>query len=93
MADIHQGHSALGDVAARTLANATKTVPQLRLITPRWLTHMLLSVRFRGINHKAISSYLISLYCSLAVLAEDAAGLIENVEVGKYHDYKHEYAK
>ena len=41
MADIHQGHSALGDVAARTLANATKTVPQLRLITPRWLTHML----------------------------------------------------
>ena len=29
MADIHQGHSALGDVAARTLANATKTVPQL----------------------------------------------------------------
>ena len=41
MADIHQGHSALGDVAARTLANATKTVPQLRLITPRWFTHML----------------------------------------------------
>ena len=52
-----------------------------------------LSVRFMGINHKAISSYLISLYCSLAVLTEDAAGMIENVEVGKYHDYKHEYAK
>ncbi len=41
MADIHQGHTALGDVAARTLANATKTVPQLRLITPRWLVHLL----------------------------------------------------
>ena len=52
-----------------------------------------LSVRFMGINHKAISSYLISLYCSIAILTEDAAGLIENVEVGKYHDYKHEYAK
>ena len=32
---------ALGDVAARTLANATKTVPQLSTITPRWLAHML----------------------------------------------------
>jgi hypothetical protein len=52
-----------------------------------------LSVRFMGINHKAISSYLISLYCSLAVLTEDAVGMIEDVEVGKYHDYKHEYAK
>src|ERR1700709_563229 len=41
MADIHQGHTALGDVAARPLANATKTVPQLRLITPRWLVHLL----------------------------------------------------
>lgn len=41
MADIHQGHTALGDVAARTLANATKTVPQLRLITPRWFVHLL----------------------------------------------------
>ncbi len=28
-------------MAARTPANATKTVPQLRLITPRWFTHML----------------------------------------------------
>lgn len=33
--------SALGDVAARQLANATKTVPQLSAITPRWLTHFL----------------------------------------------------
>ena len=36
---------------------------------------------------KAIASYLISLYCSLAVLTEDALGVLEDVEVGKYHDY------
>jgi hypothetical protein len=35
MTDIHEGqaHTALGDVA-RTLANATKTVPMLSTITP-----------------------------------------------------------
>lgn len=32
---------ALGDAAARQLANATKTVPQLETITPRWLLHLL----------------------------------------------------
>jgi hypothetical protein len=47
-----------------------------------------LSVRFMGINHKAIASYLVSLYCSLAVLTEDAIAVLENVEVGKYHEYK-----
>ena len=47
-----------------------------------------LSVRFMGINHKAIASYLISLYCSLAVLTDDALGVLENVDVGKYHEYK-----
>jgi hypothetical protein len=47
-----------------------------------------LSVRFMGINHQAIASYLISLYCSLAVLTEDALGMLENVDVGKYHEYK-----
>lgn len=31
----------LGDDAARTLANATKSVPQMSTITPRWLTHLL----------------------------------------------------
>jgi hypothetical protein len=41
MADIHEGQSALGDVAARTLANATKTRPMMPTITPRWLPHLL----------------------------------------------------
>ncbi|HRD48409.1 MAG: hypothetical protein JNK95_09225 [Candidatus Competibacter sp.] len=50
-----------------------------------------LSVKFMGISRKAITSYLVSLYCSLAVLTEDAIGVLENVKVGKYHDYKHEY--
>jgi hypothetical protein len=31
----------VSDIAARQLANATKTVPMLPLITPRWLVHML----------------------------------------------------
>jgi hypothetical protein len=48
-----------------------------------------LSVRFMGINHKAIASYLISLYCSLAVLTPDAIAVLENVDVGKYHVYKY----
>ena len=47
-----------------------------------------LSVRFMGINRKAIASYLVSLYCSLAVLTDDALGVLEDVEVGQYHDYK-----
>jgi hypothetical protein len=50
-----------------------------------------LSVRFMGINHKAIASYLVSLYCSLAVLTEDSLGVLDEVETGKYHNYKHEY--
>ena len=47
-----------------------------------------LSVRFMGINHKAIASYLISLYCSLAILTEDALGVLEQVSVDQYHEYK-----
>ncbi|MFZ1828128.1 MAG: family 2A encapsulin nanocompartment shell protein [Candidatus Competibacteraceae bacterium] len=47
-----------------------------------------LSVRFMGINRKAIASYLISLYCSAAVLTEDALGVLEGVEVGHYHEYQ-----
>ena len=47
-----------------------------------------LSVRFMGINHRAVASYLISLYCSLAVLTQDALGVLENVSVDQYHEYK-----
>jgi hypothetical protein len=41
-----------------------------------------LSVRFLGINDKAIISYLVSAYYSTAVLIPDALGILENVEIG-----------
>ncbi|HYP34660.1 MAG TPA: family 2A encapsulin nanocompartment shell protein [Burkholderiaceae bacterium] len=50
-----------------------------------------LSVRFMGINRNAIASYLISLYCSLAVHTPDALAVLEDVEIGKYHDYPDTY--
>jgi hypothetical protein len=50
-----------------------------------------LSVRFMGISRNAIASYLISLYCSLAVQTEDALALLDDVEIGKYHDYPDTY--
>lgn len=51
-------------------------------VTPR------LTVRFMGINSRAIASYLISLYCSAAVLTDDAIALLEGVDIGYYHEYK-----
>lgn len=48
-----------------------------------------LSVRFMGINNKAISSYLVSLYCSLAVLTDDALAVLEDVDVDLYHQYNY----
>jgi hypothetical protein len=42
-----------------------------------------LSVRFMGINEKAIISYLVSLYYSVAVLVPDALGVLESVEIGR----------
>ncbi|GHG92628.1 cyclic nucleotide-binding domain-containing protein [Amycolatopsis acidiphila] len=42
-----------------------------------------LSVRFMGINEKAIISYLVTAYYSAAVLVPDALGILENVEVGR----------
>ena len=47
-----------------------------------------LSVRFMGINQKGAASYLVSLYCSAAVLTDDALAVLENVDVGKYHEYR-----
>jgi len=47
-----------------------------------------LSVRFMGISNKAIASYLISLYCSASVLTDDAIALLDDVEIGKYHEYE-----
>lgn len=47
-----------------------------------------LSVRFMGLDQRALASYLVSLYCSAAVLVPDAIALLEDVDVGQYHEYK-----
>lgn len=47
-----------------------------------------LSVRFMGIDRRSIATYLIALYCSAAVLVDDAIACLENVDVSRYHEYK-----
>ena len=42
-----------------------------------------LSARFTGIDERAILSYLVSTYYSVAVLVPDALGVLENVELGR----------
>lgn len=42
-----------------------------------------LSVRFMGIDEKAIISHLVSAYYSAAVLVPDALGILEDVEIGR----------
>jgi CRP-like cAMP-binding protein len=42
-----------------------------------------LSVRFMGINEKAIISYLVSAYYSVAILVPDALGALFNVEIAR----------
>lgn len=46
-----------------------------------------LAIRFRGVNDAGVASYLLSVYCSAAVLADDAIAVLEEVEVGEYYDY------
>ena len=46
-----------------------------------------LSVRLMGLDSLGVASYLLSLYFSCAMLTDDAMGVLENVEVGYYHDY------
>jgi hypothetical protein len=48
-----------------------------------------LSARLMGIDSLGVATYLLTLYFSLAVLTDDALGVLENVEVGYYHDYQH----
>lgn len=46
-----------------------------------------LSARLMGLDSLGVASYLLTLYFSCAVLTDDAVGILENVEVGFYHDY------
>jgi CRP-like cAMP-binding protein len=51
-----------------------------------------LSARLMGLDSLGVASYLLTNYFSLAVLTDDALGVLENVEVGYYHDYEHRKA-
>ncbi|MEU9991164.1 family 2B encapsulin nanocompartment shell protein [Streptomyces sp. NPDC007971] len=42
-----------------------------------------LNVRFMGIDSAAIINYLVTAYYSLAILVPDAAGILENVQIGR----------
>lgn len=46
-----------------------------------------LTVRLMGINQRGAAQYLISLYCSVAILTHDAVGVLEDVVISHYHDY------
>jgi hypothetical protein len=46
-----------------------------------------LSVRLMGITQTGAAAYLLSLYCSVAILTHDALGVLEGVVVDNYHDY------
>ena len=52
-----------------------------------------LSARLMGLDSLGVASYLLTLYFSCAVLTDDALGVLENVEVGYYHDYEHRQNK
>ncbi|MET7476100.1 family 2B encapsulin nanocompartment shell protein [Streptomyces sp. NPDC005648] len=45
-----------------------------------------LNVRFMGIDRAAIISYLVTAYYSMAILVPDAAGILENVQIGRTAD-------
>jgi CRP-like cAMP-binding protein len=42
-----------------------------------------LNVRFMGVDAAAIVNYLVTAYYSLAILVPDAAGILENVQIGR----------
>lgn len=46
-----------------------------------------LSVRYSGTDEHSIASHLVTRYFSAAVLIEDAIARLDNVLIGRYHDY------
>jgi hypothetical protein len=48
-----------------------------------------LSVRHMGIDKNGVSSYLLSIYCSAAILTTDSIAVLEDVDVGNYYEYKY----
>jgi hypothetical protein len=66
--------------AARNLATTTKSVPQMRAISSRWLIRMLPRVQVKTGSHR-VNRRLVSTDYSAAGLVPDALGILENVEV------------
>ncbi|MFC0217430.1 CRP-like cAMP-binding protein [Pseudochelatococcus lubricantis] len=46
-----------------------------------------LSVRYSGTDEHSIASHLVTRYFSVAVLVNDAVARLDNVLIGRYHDY------
>lgn len=45
-----------------------------------------LTIHEMGVDQRAVGCYLLTEYFSVAVLVDDAIGVLEDVEIGKYHD-------
>jgi len=45
-----------------------------------------LAIRLNGVDMKGIANYMLSLYFSAAIPTDDAVGVLQNVELGHYHD-------
>jgi hypothetical protein len=45
------------------------------------------AIRFNGVDPLGVANYLISVYFSLAVLADDAIGSLDEVELGNFYAY------
>ena len=52
-----------------------------------------LSARLMGLDKFGVAAYLLTKYFSLASLTDDAIAVLENVEVGYYHDYQNRKAE
>jgi hypothetical protein len=46
-----------------------------------------LSVRYMGTDENSIASHLVTRYFSISVLTDDAIASLDDVQVGRYHDY------
>lgn len=47
-----------------------------------------LSIRFMGIDNQGVGLYILLLYSSACILSKDAVGVLGDVEIGHYYDYK-----
>jgi CRP-like cAMP-binding protein len=45
------------------------------------------AIRFNGVDQLGVANYLVSLYFSLALLADDALGSLDGVQLGNFHSY------